>query len=412
MKLWPRLIVVLFFVFLLIITTIYIFFVSEGRDIFVAKLERITEKKVSLGSFKVVLPLGIEIKDLDIEEVGKIDSISISPSILGFFMGSIAFNYIKIVKPQLTFERAAAVLTESPKEAVTTTAVSSEVTSDTTAVPVQPFISAGPAKKEEHVHLVIKHIEVKEGKLNFIDYKMAKDGIKTTVEDITFNLSNLYLYPRPVITNFEIKGNVPWQKEAEKGTIELDGWINSFKKDMQASLKINGIDAVYLYPYYAKCIDLEKARIEKAKLNFSTDVNSLNNNLTASSHLELTDVVFKPRSSSEQQERAEKVAATVINVFKTMDQGKIVLDFKINTKMDAPEFGFNNIRMAFEEKLMRGLKSSKPGVEDIVTLPTKFLQGTVKGATDLSKAVIDGTFAVGVEFKKAVEGAFKKEAKD
>jgi len=410
MKLWPKVITVFFLIFLLVLAAMYIFFVNEGKDIFVAKLEKITERKVTLGSFKVVLPLAVKIKDLNIEGMGKVDSVSISPSVLGFYMGSLAFNSIKVVNPQLTFERAAAVKEEALNTKGEPVAASSGENTDTADSSLQVSPSAELSHKErEQVHLIIKHAEIKGGRLNFIDYKMAENGIKITVEDIAFNLSNLYLYPRSVITNFELKGSIPWHKEAEKGTVKLEGWVNFFKKDMRARLEINGIDAVYLYPYYASFIDLEKARIERAKLDFSTDVNGLNNNVSANSHLELNEVVFKQRSPSEQKDREERVAAAVINVFKTMDQGKIVLDFKVNTKMDAPEFGFDNIRLAFEEKLMRGLKSGKVDVEDIVTLPTKFLQGTVKGATDLSKAVIDGTFAVGVELKKAVAGAFKRE---
>jgi hypothetical protein len=41
------------------------------------------------------------------------------------------------------------------------------------------------------------------------------------------------------------------------------------------------------------------------------------------------------------------------------------------------------------------------------------VQGTVKGATDLSKAVIDGTVAVGREITKAIIiDPFKKEKKE
>ena len=63
---------------------------------------------------------------------------------------------------------------------------------------------------------------------------------------------------------------------------------------MQAALKIKDIDAIYLYPYYSMWVDLEKARIEKAKLNFSADINGLNNNVNVECHLELTDMVRKP----------------------------------------------------------------------------------------------------------------------
>jgi hypothetical protein len=79
--------------------------------------------------------------------------------------------------------------------------------------------------------------------------------------------------------------------------------------------------------------------------------------------------------------------------------------------MDRPEFGFGNIRMAVEDKITQGSKGNKFGVTSVLLFPAKLLEGTVKGTTDISKAVIDGAFAVGNELKKAVEDSFKKEKK-
>jgi hypothetical protein len=118
--------------------------------------------------------------------------------------------------------------------------------------------------------------------------------------------------------------------------------------------------------------------------------------------------VRKPRSPDEPQEKAEKLTDAVLGIFKSLNQGNIVLDFSIPTKMDAPEFGLGNIKAAFEDKLAR---SSRGGLkaQDVLMLPTKLIQGTIKGATDISKAVVDGTFAVGNEIKNSLEDSFRKE---
>jgi hypothetical protein len=183
---------------------------------------------------------------------------------------------------------------------------------------------------------------------------------------------------------------------------------------MQATINIQDIDGIYLGPYYSNWIDLEKARIEKANLNFTSNIQGLNNNITADCHLELTDIVRSPRPPEEPQEKAEKITNIVIDTLRALDQGKIVLDFTIKTKMDRPEFGLGNIKMAFEDRIAKVFGPSTSGIKpaDILLLPLKIIEGSVKGATDISKAVIDGTFAVGNEFKKAVEDSFKTESKD
>jgi hypothetical protein len=254
-------------------------------------------------------------------------------------------------------------------------------------------------------NLAFKRINIENGKIDFIDHSVGANGIKITLKDVSFNLTNLYLPAHSVVTNFALKGRIPWQEGKAEGKIDAEGWVNLFKKDMAASLKISDIDGVYLYPYYSQWVDLEKARIEKAKLDFTSNINGLNNNITAECHLELSDIVFKPRPPEEKEEKAEKIATTVIDIFKTLNQGKIVLDFTIRTKMDRPEFGFSSIKMAFENKLAQvpGFKA-----EDVFSLPGKFLQSTVTSVTDLSRAVIDGVYAIGNEIKKGVEGAIEK----
>ena len=72
-------------------------------------------------------------------------------------------------------------------------------------------------------------------------------------------------------------------------------------------------------------------------------------------------------------------------------------------------FGFGDIKMAFEDKLAQGKKNNIFDPQYVLALPAKFLEGLVKGATDVSKALIDGTFALGGEIKKRTEETFKKE---
>lgn len=255
----------------------------------------------------------------------------------------------------------------------------------------------------------VKRMTLEDGALNFTDKSIEGKEVKLSIDKLNIIIENLeFPIRRSGVINFELRGEIPLQAENGKGNISLDGWINIFKKDMQAALKIEGLDGIAFYPYYSNWVDLEKARIEKAKLNFNSNIQSLNNDLTAQCQLALSDIVFKPRSAEEQELKAEKIAHAVLSIFKAFNQGKVSINFIVKTKMDSPQFDFSNIRMAFEEKLIQARKGDGLQPQNIIMAPTKLLQGVFKGATDLTKAVIDGTFGVGQELKQSVEGMFRE----
>jgi hypothetical protein len=272
-----------------------------------------------------------------------------------------------------------------------------------------PLPAATEEKNKKRMRFIAKRIKISEGRIDFIDLTAGTGGIRIALKDINFNLRNLFAFPSSVITSFNLNAKIPWEKGRDEGVIEAEGWLNFAKKDMQATLNIKDIDGIYLYPYYSDWVDLEKARIQSAKLNFTSDIHGLSNNVTALCHLELTDIVRKPLEEGQSEEKASKVTAAVLDIFRTLNQGKVVLDFTIRTKMDRPEFSFTNIKMALEDKLHQGGTADTFEPQDVLLLPSKFWEEVVKYATKFSKVVIDSSFMVGNEIKKSVEDIFKKE---
>lgn len=383
-KIFFATVVILAFLF----SVAHIILLFKAKSLITANLENLTQKKVNIGVLDVKFPLDLEIRNLDIKGLARIEYIYVSPSILGLLTGNIALNRVNIIRPELYLERnAPRPLSEEEALAV---------------------VAGQPAKipKKRHLRLIFKHFSLKEGKINFLDTTAGPDGIKITIKDLNFNIDNLYLLPRSVISNFQLKGKIPWQKDSEDGIIDVEGWINLFKKDMRATVNVKNIDGVYLHPYYANWVDLEKSRIQQAKLNFNSEITGHNNDIIADCHLELTDIVFRPKEEEEPQEKAHKIATAVLDLFKAFN-GKIDLNFTIRTKMDRPEFGFDNIRMAVEDKIAKTSKQDK--LDTILSIPVKLIETTVRGATDITKAMIGGTAAIGKEIKKGAEEIFKKE---
>ncbi|MFH0855585.1 MAG: hypothetical protein V1869_03630, partial [Candidatus Omnitrophota bacterium] len=150
-----------------------------GKQIIAGQIKGLTHKKTTLGSFIVTPTLGLEIKDLNVEGLLKVKSISASLSIPGFLTGKIIFNSLKFIRPDLTF-------TKSPAAAVV---ASAENTSTDIIVP-------SPAKPKEFKLLpfAFKHIKIEGGKINFIDQSVSPDGIKIILKDINCHISNLYFF--------------------------------------------------------------------------------------------------------------------------------------------------------------------------------------------------------------------------
>lgn len=391
----------------------------RGKSLLSKKLEETFGRGVVIGSLYTTFPANIYIKNIEIKGLFKVDEVVAGRGLIDIFAKDFNLSYLKVVRPVVTLERNPVKLTAEPpvpapgadagveKKPVEQPKAASagkvaQPSLDTIATIHKTFLSA----------FSIGRLIVFDGTINFIDRSMGDKELIIKVEHIELKVGNLNFSGRGVqITSFDLKGAIPWREGIEKGKIQAEGWINLAKKDIQATFKIEDIDGVYLYPYYSSWVDLEKVRIEKANLNFNSNIHGLNNNVAAECHLELTDIVRKPRPAEEPAEKEEKIASAVIDMFRTLDQGKIVLDFTIRTKMDRPEFGFGNIKMALQDKLAQARSSAAAGPQEILTLPVRLVEGVVKGATDISKAMIDGTFAVGKEIKDSLEQSFKKEPK-
>jgi len=381
------------------LSCVYAFLILKAKSILADKLGSAFGRKVSIGQLKLKPPLNLELMDLDVEGLVKVDYVYISPSIPNLLAGKIALNKVRIISPKISCERSlplAPVATHS-------VAVSNKPEAE------KPKQIAPGAAKGNGLRLIIKSFKVKSGEINFIDHPADSRKITVIIKNIELNLKDLYTYPVDVVFNFDLNGRLPWQSGEPDGKIYLEGWVNPYKKDMSANLRIEDIDAIAFYPYYSTWVDLEKARIDKAKLNFSSKIKGVNNNISAQCHLELVDIVRKARPPEEPQQKAERLTDAVLDMFKAMNQGKVVLDFTLHTKMDHPQFGFENIKSAFEGKLMQARTNSGLRPQDMLLWPGKMLQGGIKNGTDFTKAAVDGVVALGNGLKKFFEDAMNKQ---
>ncbi|MDD5506034.1 MAG: DUF748 domain-containing protein [Candidatus Omnitrophica bacterium] len=385
-------------VLIICLSLAYAFFVVKAKYILANKLEDVFGRKVKIGQLKLKSPLNLELMDLDVEGLINIGYVYISPSIPNLLTGKIALNKVRIVRPKISCERRLPSVPDAADNAVSPVIREAEK-------PKEEI----PTAAKDSLKIVIKSLKVRSGEIYFIDHTADLRNVTVVIKNIDINLNNLYTYPVDVIVNFELNGRLPWQSGEPDGKIYFNGWVNPYKKDMSANLKIEDIDAIAFYPYYSTWVDLEKARIDKAKLNFSSKIAGENNAISAQCHLELADIVRKARPPEEPQQKAERLTDAVLDMFKAMNQGKVVLDFTLHTKMDHPQFGFENIKSAFEGKLMEARTNAGLRPQDMLLWPGKLLQGGIKNGSDLTRAAIDGVRALGSGLKKFFEDAMNRQ---
>jgi hypothetical protein len=396
------LIKILFVCFLLLVTlssVLHLVVNIEGRPLLTRKLKQIFHKEVSIGRVETSFPFNIIIKDLEVKDLFKIEEVFANGGVIDILRRGFILTELRLSGAVLDLEKLLA----------------PEVAPQNLPAPTQAA-AVSSVSEEGNLFLpplTLKRFVINRGVVHFVDRNVSDKGIAITLKDVNFIAENLIFPIRgSVITSFSLKGRVPWQEGQEEGKVKIEGWANLFKKDAQAKVEIEGIDGLYLYPYYSQWMNLEKARVERAKLNFSSDIQALNNNLIADCHLELTDIVFKPRESLQEEGKAEKIASVVLDIFRSLNQGKIAVDFKIKTKLDRPDFSFGHkIRAAVQDTISQSKRGDKLKVEEFVMFPERLIEGTVKGAAGVSQAMISGAFTLGNEFAKAIFAAFRKEPK-
>jgi len=382
----------------IVLSVFYVFLILKARFILADKLTTAFGRKVNIGQLNLKPPLNLELTDLEIENLVKIDYVYISPSIPNLLAGRFALNKVRVVGPVISCERQFSPVKQQDAEIPVVSAAAEE------EKPKEP----AQEKPQDNFRLVIKSLKVRDGEIYFTDHTSDSSSVMVVIKDININLVDIYTYPVNRPLRFNLSGRLPWKSGEPDGKVTIEGWMDFHKKSMLADLKIMNIDAIAFYPYYSTCVDLEKARIDKAKLNFTSRVKGENNDVAAQCHLELADIVRKPRPPAEPQQKAEKLTDAVLDMFKAMNQGQVVLDFTLRTKMDHPQFGFENIKSAFEGKLMQARNNAGLRPQDMLLFPGKMLQSGVRGGSDLTKAAVDGVFAIGNGLKKLFEDAMNR----
>lgn len=340
---------ILFFIFL----AANILFIIFGKAIVAGQIEQNLKLKANMERISFSLPLSVSIHGLEVGNLFKADSISLSPSLLGFLAGKIVLNELKIIKPEITLVK------------------------DAEGKINLPVLEA----KGKQPPLLLAGLKVIEGKFTFIDKKLKPEGYKVNVDSIHIDIAKIAFPPTSLYTNFNLSAALRSADNSSGGGFKASGWIDFGPKNMDGKLELSEIDIAALAPYFQDTFPVKK--ILSTRLNLSADLKAKNNDLTIKCHGEIQKQTQQPEGQADRQE----LFSDIVNFFSDTE-GKITFDFPIHTKLDNPRFDLLNLK---------GL-IAQTAVENIITQPPENVMDKVKGAVSEIE-----------EFGKSLKKIFKKE---
>jgi len=280
-----------------------------GKNFIANRISALSGKKIAIGLFFIRPPLVVVARNVKIAGLMKADDISCSLSFFSLLYWKPVLSGIVISKPEIYYE----IKPQQDKAVSKDKAVSGEIASDPTVT-----------RQENPLQVVLRAIKIKQGRFDIVDYTAAYIPMKISGRDVDINLDR---------SGLKLNARLPWNNDQQEGKIEAIGSFNPAKKEATAKLNINNIDGAALYPYYSRWINLKEAGIQSARLDFTSNINLVGNNLEAACKLELSDIVHKSKAQA-------------------FIQGKRAFNFNLVSKFTVIKLMLGNIDLILLDNLM------------------------------------------------------------
>ena len=304
-----------------------------GKAIIISQIEKNLKTKASLERVTFGLPLSINIDKLNIDGLLKADSISVSPSILGFLAGRIVLSNLKLIRPEITLIKSAEGRLNLPRFAA----------------------------KGKQPPILLAGLRIKEGKFIFVDKKLDPNGYRVVVDNINVNISRIAFPPASLYANFEASAVLVNGASQPAGQAAASGWIDFGPKNMDGKFELRDVEAAVLAPYYKNIVPGKK--LYSAKLNFTADLKAKSNDLLVKCRLEFSNLVYEKEAEEQDKKQTIDIFSEALGIFSDTS-GKLTFDFSINTKLDNPRLDLINLKGSIAQAAAQNIASQPP--EDVI----------------------------------------------
>jgi uncharacterized protein involved in outer membrane biogenesis len=326
----------------------YLFVSIKGKDILQAKLEQQLKRPVTVQGLTLGFPFRLQIQGLDIEGLGRIEDMSVSPSLAKLLTGRVVLNELSIKSPQLNIERQRSGKIEFfPLGAQDKNNPGRDNPGVDNPGGDNPSGDDPPAQNENNPKggsLLLSNFVIQDGTLNFKDKNIDPSGFNIRLSDINIEVKRFSLPALPLKTEFKISANIFGGDATQPAGLDAQGWIDLLKKDMDGTVSLTGVNLTDYQPYCRKYLLSE---VRSGGLQFNSQLKAENNDLTADCVLEIENLTFKTERGL-----GQRGASFLGELLGNIESGaqKVKLDFVIKTKLDNPKIDFAQITGSFVQK--------------------------------------------------------------
>lgn len=366
MKILRNIIIIVVILLIVAYLSIFIFVSTNGKALVSENLKNILGRDVYVGSVYLTPPFSININNLEIKDLAKLNSIKVEPSILGLFFGRTVLNKLTIVNPAVSIVR----LTDSQFN-------------------FSPVVGHMKRSQGKKVEFIVKEAFIRQGRINF----------KDKTQDISFDISPINISVVTSLIDRKTRINLDAQAISADGqnlaNISASGWLNFFKKDMDAELSIKDVELIYFTAYFKDFL----RKVKSGKLFFDANMVSKNNDLLIDCHLETHNLRF-----IEQESQATDTQQKVVDLFDNLSSvilgaligpgGGGIFDFSIHTKFDNPKLeGLQFKGNIFKEPIRKMIEEPEETIEKFKKVGEEFekvgkeLKEQFKGIEDIFKGL-------------------------
>jgi hypothetical protein len=324
-----KILIGLLIVILTIFVVLSILVALYGKEIVESQIEQNLKMKASLGSIKLGLPLTIRLRNLEVGDLFQADKISFSPNILGLVIGKVVLSGFTLTNPVINLEQSQEGKLNLPQ--------------------------LEQRGKQPPVYLT--GLTIKNGKFTFTDKKISSEGYKIILDKISLKVSKVAFPLTSLNTKVDLSATFLNPSGKALGSMSADGWIDFGYKDMDGTFQIKDLDVVYFSPYYGDFISQKK--LLSAKLNFTSLLKAKSNDLEAKCNFLLSDLVYEKSEPRAEEPPQLNLFKDALDLF-TDKEGKLSLEFSINTKLDKPAITPSDLQKAILKAAMQNISKQSP----------------------------------------------------
>jgi len=290
------------------------------------QLEENLKLKCSLGKISLSLPFTITLEKLEIGDLASIKQVSFSPNLAALLFGKIVIQGLNIVDPVINLEQS--------KEGKLN-------------LPAFEQKSKAPA-------IYLTSLNLRNGKIIFTDKKVSSEGFQVIVNKLDIKVNKVALPITSLATNFSLSAELLSQQSEVFGQISFSGWLDYLARDLDAELKIAGLDVTKFSVYYGNFISNRK--LSSARLDSTSFFKSRNNALKITTQFNLSNLIY---AQVKEQPLDLDLMKNALDIF-TDSKGNLRLEFDIDTQLDNPALNQEKLQKIILKAAAKNLGNQPP----------------------------------------------------